>query len=229
MRKLIRWLASALALAYPVLAHAAIAGRSIALAVAAIATLAAAALLPALARGRAAAWIAAPLIAFACWRLSQARIPELPLYAPPVLVPAFMGWLFGQTLLPGRTPLIAQLIRHMHSGGEREPEPDVWRYARTLTQVWTLLFIAIATVNLVLAAVASPDGLLLAAGIAPPFTAPQVWWSLFANVIGYLIVAALFVIEYAWRRHRFPEQPYRNMFDFLRRMAAAMPRLIGRS
>jgi uncharacterized membrane protein len=140
-----------------------------------------------------------------------------------------MGWLFGQTLLPGRTPLIAQLIRHMHSGGEREPEPDVWRYARTLTQVWTLLFIAIATVNLVLAAVASPDGLLLAAGIAPPFTAPQVWWSLFANVIGYLIVAALFVIEYAWRRHRFPEQPYRNMFDFLRRMAAAMPRLIGRS
>ena len=92
--------------------------------------------------------MAAPLIAFACWRLSQARIPELPLYAPPVLVPAFMGWLFGQTLLPGRTPLIAQLIRHMHSSGEREPEPDVWRYARTLTQVWTLLFITLATVNL---------------------------------------------------------------------------------
>jgi len=221
--------ASVLALAYPVLAHAAIAGHSVALAVAAIATLAAAALLPALARGRVAAWLAAPLIAFACWRLSQARIPELPLYAPPVLVPAFMAWLFGQTLLPGRTPLIAQLIRHLHSDSEREPEPDVWRYARALTQVWTLVFIAIATANLVLAAVASPDGLLLAAGITPPFTAPQEWWSLFANVLGYLIVAALFVIEYAWRRHRFPEQPYRNMFDFLRRMAAAMPRLTGRT
>ena len=67
------------------------------------------------------------------------------------------------------------------------------------------------------------------AAITPPVTVPQEWWSLFANLIGYLIVAAFFVIEYAYRRRRFPRQPYRNMLDFLRRMLAAMPRLLGRA
>ena len=216
------------ALAYPVLAHAAIASRSVVLAVAAIAALSAAALLPALMRGRRGAWIAAAIVALACWRLFQAPIPELPLYAPPVLLPAFMGWVFGQTLLAGRTPLIAQLIQYLHESGDTEPEPGVWSYARRLTQIWTALFIAIATLNLVLGAIAEPDGLLLAGGLNPPVTVPQEWWSLFANLIGYCLVAALFVIEYAWRRRRFPNQPYRNMFDFLKRMLIAMPRLAGR-
>ncbi|MGH8178752.1 MAG: ketosynthase [Steroidobacter sp.] len=221
-------MASALALTYPVFAHLAIARGSVVLAVAALGALAAAALLPALARGRIGAWITAALFAYGCWRISQARIPELPLYAPPVLVPAFMAWIFGQSLLRGRTPLIAQLIRHMHTTSDVEPEPGVWAYARTLTWGWTLLFVTIATVNLVLAALAKPDGLLLASGITPRVAVPQEWWSLFANVIGYLLVAAFFVIEYAWRRHRFPQQPYRNMFDFFRRMLIAMPRLLGR-
>jgi uncharacterized membrane protein len=216
------------ALAYPVLAHAAIANRSVALAIAAIAALSAAALLPGLLRGRPGAWITSAIVALACWRLAQAPIPELPLYAPPVLVPAFMAWVFGQTLLRGRTPLIAQLIRHLHELGDTEPEPGVWIYARRLTQIWTGLFIAIATVNLVLGLIAKPNGLLLAGGVEPPITAPQEWWSLFANLIGYCLVAALFVIEYAWRRRRFPNQPYRNMLDFLKRMMIAMPRLAGR-
>jgi len=37
-----------------------------------------------------------------------------------------------------------------------------------------------------------------------------------------------FVVEYAYRRYRFPQQPYRNMYDFLRQMAAVAPQLIGR-
>ena len=39
----------------------------------------------------------------------------LPLYLPPVLVPAFLAWVFGQTLLPGRTPLIEQLVHVLHA------------------------------------------------------------------------------------------------------------------
>ncbi len=69
--------------------------------------------------------------------------------------------------------------------------------------------------NLVLGLLAEPDGMLLAAGITPPVTVPELWWSLVANLIGYLLVAAFFLIEYAYRRHRFPRQPYRNMLDFL--------------
>ena len=67
--------------------------------------------------------------------------------------------------------------------------------------------------------VAVPDGLLRASGIDPPLAVSHELWSLFTNLIDF------FVIESAYRRHRFPRQPYRNMFDFLRRMAAAMPRI----
>ena len=221
-------IASLIALAYPVLAHAAVTKDSAGLAVAAIGVLAAAALLPALVRGSVGAWLAALATAFACWSLMEARVPELPLYAPPVLVPAFMAWVFGQTLARERTPLIAQLIRHMHAEAEREPEPAVWPYARRLTLIWAALFALIATVNFVLGAIAVPDGLLLAGGIQPPISVPQQWWSWFANGIDYGLIAALFLIEYAWRRRRFPDQPYRNMFDFLRRMMIAMPRLAHR-
>jgi uncharacterized membrane protein len=154
--------------------------------------------------------------------------PVLPLYLPPIIVPAFLAYVFGNTLRPGRTPLISQLIRLLQPPGE-EPEAAVWSYARGLTATWTALFVALATFNLLLAALAEPDGLLRASGIDPGLAVSHEVWSLFTNLIEYLLVAAFFAIEYAYRRQKFPRQPYRNMFDFLRRMAAAMPRLIRRS
>lgn len=222
----VRRLNTVLALAYPIIAHVAVAQDSVDLTVAAIALLATVALLPSLFRGRIAAWLAVPIVAVCCWWISRTAIPVLPLYVAPVLVPAFLAWAFGHTLLAERTPLIAQLIRLLHAPGD-EPASGVWTYARHLTLAWTILFVVLASSNFVLALLAEPDGLLLASGIAPPLTVPQEWWSLFANLIGYLLVAAFFVIEYAYRRYRFPQQPYRNMFDFIRRTLAAMPRLLG--
>jgi uncharacterized membrane protein len=119
------------------------------------------------------------------------------------------------------------MIRLLHAPGE-EPEPAVWSYARRLTAAWTAVFGVLVTFNLLLAALAEPDGLLRASGIEPPLAVSHETWSLFTNLIEYLLVAAFFGIEYAYRRQRFPRQPYRNMLDFLRRTAAAMPR-IGRS
>lgn len=223
----VRKLTTALAFAYPFIAHLAIARASVALTIAAIALLLVATLLPALANGSVHAWLAVPVAGIGCWWLSRTSIPALSLYVPPVLVPAFMAWVFGHTLLRGRTPLIAQLISLLHA--DDDPGAEVWSYARSLTFVWTMFFIALASSNLLLAALAEPDGLLLAAGVTPPLTVPQDWWSLFANLIDYLLVAALFGIEYAYRRRRFPQQPYRNMIDFLRRTLATLPRLIGRA
>lgn len=151
--------------------------------------------------------------------------PVMLLYVAPVLAPTFLAWFFGHTLSSGRTPFIAQLVHIMHQGRE-PPEPAVWPYARSLTRAWTLFFITLASINLTLAALAEPHGLLLSAGVRPPFSVPQYWWSLFANVIAYLAVAAFFVIEYAYRRRRFPEQPFRNLYDFLQQVAAVMPRLL---
>jgi uncharacterized membrane protein len=221
----VRQITTALSFAYPVLAHLAIARNSAGLTIAALTLLAAISLLPGLARGAAAAWLAVPLLGAAYWWLSSVDQPVLPLYLPPIFVPAFLACVFGNTLRPGRTPLISQLIRVLHAPGDDEPEPAVWSYARRLTAAWTTMFVMLATFNLLLAALAEPDGLLRASGIEPPFAVSHETWSLFTNLIEYLLVAAFFVIEYAYRRQKFPQQPYRNMLDFLRRTVAAMPRI----
>lgn len=224
----LRQLTTGLAIAYPIVAHLAIAHTSSPLTIAAIAMLALVVLLRPLARGRLFAWLALPGLVLGGWWLSRAAIPALALYVPPVLLPAFMAWAFGRTLLPGRTPLIAQFIQLLHTPQEK-PDEAVWPYARWLTGAWTALFLILASMNLLLAALADPNGLLLACGLSPPITISQQWWSRFANLIAYLIVAAFFLIEYAYRRWRFPRQPYRNMFDFFRRLFAMMPRLLSRT
>lgn len=212
------------ALAYPLVAHFAVIHNSMTLIVVALALLILVPMLPALARGSVAAWLAVPPIAACLWWLSRSTHATLPLYIAPVLVPGFMAGVFGGTLTARQTPLIEQLIRLIDPD---EPEPEVLDYARKLTLAWTVLFVALSATNLVLALLAKPDGLLLASGVTPPLTVPQEWWSLFANVIGYLLVAAFFLIEYAYRHRRFPRQPYRNMLDFFLRVLAAMPRLVS--
>jgi uncharacterized membrane protein len=97
---------------------------------------------------------------------------------------------------------------------------DIVAYARRLTLVWAGLFVALTAVNLLLAAMASPGGLLVSAGFHPRATVPLGAWSLFANVLNYLIVGALFVGEYRFRRRRFPQQAYKGFFDFTRRLAS---------
>jgi len=222
----VRQVTTALSFAYPVLAHLAIARNSAGLTIAALALLAAISLLPGLARGAPGAWLAVPPVIAAYWWLSNVEQPILPLYMPPIFVPAFLAYVFGNTLMAGRTPLISQLIRLLHAPGD-EPDSAVWSYARRLTAAWTVLFVALATFNTVLGALVEPDGLLRAAGIEPRLAVSHETWSLFTNLLEYLIVAAFFLLEYAYRRQRFPRQPYRNVFDFVRRMLAAMPR-VGR-
>jgi uncharacterized membrane protein len=221
----VRPVTTALTFVYPVLAHFAIARSSAGLTIAALTLLAAVSLLPGLARGAIGAWLAVPLVGAASWWLSSVEQPVLALYLPPIVVPAFLAGVFGNTLRSGRTPLISQLIRLLQAPGDDEPESAVWVYARRLTAAWTAMFVALATFNLLLAAFVEPDGLLRANGIEPRLALSHEVWSLFTNLLEYLLVAAFFVIEYAYRRQRFPRQPYRNMFDFLRRVAAAMPRI----
>jgi uncharacterized membrane protein len=221
----VRPVTTVLTFAYPVLAHFAIARNSAGLTIAALTLLAAVSLLPGLARGAIGAWLAVPLVGAASWWLSSVEQPVLALYLPPIVVPAFLAGVFGNTLRPGRTPLISQLIRLLQAPGDEEPESAVWAYARRLTAAWTAMFVALATFNLLLAAFVEPDGLLRASGIEPRLAVSHEVWSLFTNLLEYLLVAAFFAIEYAYRRQKFPRQPYRNMLDFLRRMLAAMPRL----
>ena len=108
---------------------------------------------------------------------------------------------------------------------ERPFEPGVISYARTLTGLWTALFILLGATNLALAAFARPGGLFEVAGIRTPVTVSIETWSLFANVLNYVLVAAVFLFEFTYRRRRFPGRPYRNLLDFFRRSASVAPAL----
>ena len=116
----------------------------------------------------------------------------LPLYLPPVLVPAFLAWVFGQTLLPGRTPLIEQLVQHAARPGRRAGACRARAtrgaspaYGPCCSSRWRLRTWCWRRSP-------SPMACCWPAAITPPVTVPQEWWSLFANLIAYLIVVAFF-------------------------------------
>jgi uncharacterized membrane protein len=214
-----------LAVCYPLLAHMAVRADSVLLTVASIAVLALLVLLPGLLRGNVTAWLTALAITGALALLSQQSLIWLPLYAPAVLSDLAVAWVFARTLLPERIPLVLRIVRLLHSPDE-QLNPGIPPYARRLTVAWAVLFSVLGLVSLTLALFAAPNGILLLVGVRPGVTVSQHSWSLFANFIEYLIVAGFFGLEYSYRRHRFPEQPYTNVLDFLRRMRTVAPEAI---
>jgi len=203
---------------YPVAAHFAVLSGATGLIAASVGMLVLLVLLPGLLARRPVAWgLLLTAVAGLCVAAVRGQALVL-LFLPPILINAFMAWLFGHTLGAGRQPLIERIIRALHDGRD-DIDETVVGYARRLTVAWTALFIALATVNFGLAALATPGGLLLATGTTPPITVPLEAWSLFANVINYLVVGAMFAVEFQVRRRRFPQQSYRGFFDFLRRLS----------
>jgi uncharacterized membrane protein len=117
------------------------------------------------------------------------------LYVPPIAINLALCWLFGRTLMRGRVPLIARFALMEQPGLTDE----LARYTRTLTWLWTLLFAAAAAASLGLALSGSRDA-----------------WSLFTNLVNYLLVAALFLGEVAWRRVRFPHYRHASPLELVR-------------
>jgi uncharacterized membrane protein len=206
-------------LSYPLLAHvAALSGRP-GLIAASIGWLLVLALLPSLRRGSPVAWTAMAAASIGLYAIAGSPAPRLLQFLPPILMIGLMAWVFGTTLRRGRMPLIERIIRTLN-GPQDNLNEDVIRYARRLTGVWTALFVVLAVINTALALCAEPGGLLLSFGVQPAVTLPLNLWSLFANVLNYLLVAALFIGEFMFRRRRFPQQPYRGLLDFTGRVAS---------
>lgn len=88
--------------------------------------------------------------------------------------------LFGRTLASGHEPLCTRFARLLHG----TLPPEVVAYSRQVTVAWTVFFAAIFT-----ASCALYFGGFLAA------------WSLLANILSPILVAAMFVVEY-FVRHR---------------------------
>lgn len=212
--------------AYVVLSYLGVRLDNGGLAIAALALLLGAPLARPLRAGRAWAWVLAlALLALAIvvsrTALAGARVAVL---VAPACINLGLAWFFGHTLQDGRMPLVERIVRLLHAP-EDIRDPAVWGYARTVTVCWVALFLFNAAVCLLLALIAAPRGLLLTLGYRPPLTVPLASWALYADFGCYGLVALLFLVEFLYRRRRFPWQPYRSLFDFLKSAAGVGPAL----
>jgi uncharacterized membrane protein len=138
-------------------------------------------------------WLVPPIGAAA---VAWASPPvEWMLFVPPIVINLALAWLFGRTLVRGRVPLIARFA--ILEQGTLSAE--LVTYTRTLTWLWTLLFIAAAAVSLALALSGHRDA-----------------WSLFTNFLNYVLVAALFLGEFVYRRLRFRNYRHHSPLQLLR-------------
>lgn len=213
----------AMAVGYPFLAHAASVRDSGPLAACALFTLLVMTLADGLVRGRALAWVWLLLGGAALWWLAHSPLAHLPLLLVPVAFLGMIAWLFARTLRAGQVPLIGRIVAAMDGGITFDQlDPPLQRYARNLTALWAGVLALMALVNLVLAAIAMPNGLLASAGITSPVTVTEAQWSWVANLLNYGLVGGVFALEFLYRKRRFPGR-YRNFADFARRMASLGP------
>ena len=111
------------------------------------------------------------------------QVERLVPLASHVSICAAFAWLFGRTLLPGREPLVTQMARLVHGS----IPPPIVAYARNVTWAWTLFFIAMGAVSMLLFVLA-----------------PLPAWSAFANLLLLPQVGLMFLAEYGYRtlKHR---------------------------
>ena len=124
--------------------------------------------------------------------------PLLPLYLPPILINAALALLFGLSLLPGSTALIVRFANQMAD----HPTPRMKRYAYWLTVAWTLVFVGLTAESWLLARYATLET-----------------WSLFVNLLNYLFVALVFVVEYPIRRRILGKLPHDGLVDFITQLS----------
>ena len=171
--------------AYPVLAHVALTRNDPRWAGAGLAILVWGLLLNTLPAIWAAA-AAASTVAGIAWLAPG--FPDLVLRASPVVINVALCAFFGLTLRPGQDPLITRFARLEHDSLPVEVET----YTRRLTVLWTLFFATMAAFTVALEILAS-----------------RTVYSLFSNVLNWLLLLAFLVGEYLYRRVRFPRYEHK--------------------
>jgi len=211
-----------LVVAYLLLAHGAGVGQDPRLAALALADIVALVLLAPLLGLRPWAWGVLALAGAGLARLAATRYALTPLLLVPPAIVAFVGFGFARTLAAGQVPLITRMVLAMDDLPPGELAPALLRYTRRLTLAWALLLGGLVIFNLVLAAVAVPEGLLAAFGWASPWPISEGQWAVSAHVGNYGVIAAFMLAEFRLRQRRFPGR-YTGFLHFLRRLAGLGP------
>ena len=126
--------------------------------------------------------------------------------AGPALAFLAVAWLFGRTLLPGRTPLV-EIIARLERDGDFPT--GLAGYTRRLTWAWAILLAGIPAVAAALALFAT--------------AAAQ---SLFVNFASYALLALLYFGEYAYRVWRYPQFPHKNPVTVAANLVRRAPELL---
>jgi uncharacterized membrane protein len=124
--------------------------------------------------------------------------PAALVYAPPAVFNLALCAFFGATLCAGREPMISRFARIER--GASLPA-DLAKYTRILTVMWTAFFALMAGISITLALWAS-----------------QMAWSLFTNLVNYLLVPLFLGCEYVYRRFRYPHYRHASPAEFARRL-----------
>ncbi len=212
----------AMAVAYAAFAHLASATHDDRYAYGALLALVAMMLAAGLVARRAWAWLALPLSLAACHLLYVSGHAGLPLLLAPVAFVAAIAWLFLRSLWSPHGALITRIVAALDGGTPATLAPELVAYSRGLTAAWALALAVLGLANLSLAMVAVPGGLLASVGVQPPLSISREQWSLFANILNYGIVGGFFLVEFAYRKRRFPGR-YASFAGFLRQMAGLGP------
>jgi uncharacterized membrane protein len=188
-----------LALGYPLLAHLSVVLADSRLQWLALVWLMVLALWSALSQRRRWAWIGLAVAATLLYALVTAGHGLYALYVPPAAIPAALFTAFTASLRAGQEPLVTRIARAMHEG---ELPADLVMYTRHVTCLWCAVC-----------------GALFVSAVLLALYAPAPVWSLMTNLVHYLVLGAVFVLEYTWRRIRFRHHPHLGPVAFLRRMA----------
>ncbi|MBI2307312.1 MAG: hypothetical protein HYU78_08415 [Rhodocyclales bacterium] len=130
--------------------------------------------------------VAAAVVALAAavWPLLQQHLGGV-YFAQHAGVNGALGLFFGRTLLAGREPLCT----HFASLAHDHVSPRLARYTRQVTVAWTLFFALMVATSVLLFAFASIET-----------------WSVFANLLTWPLVGAMFVVEGGVRRLLLPPE-----------------------
>jgi hypothetical protein len=99
-------------------------------------------------------------------------------------------------------------------------------YARQITWFWTVLLGAQALLLTVLLLCADHNGLLARAGITAPLSVSERWAATWLHLGCYILLAAAFLLEYAYRRWRLRHLRHPGLHDMLLQLALHWPQLL---
>ncbi|MDY0050596.1 MAG: hypothetical protein RBR73_07605 [Halothiobacillaceae bacterium] len=134
-------------------------------------------------------------VGYGLWQIGQGvwAMQALPLFIYGAL---FLS--FASTLRRGQEPLVSRIARAIRG----ELPPSAARYTRRVTQLWAGYFVLMFFVALGLA-----------------LWAPLPVWSWFANVLGYGLTAAVFLLEFFVRRRVLRELSHPDLKGYFVQLA----------